>query len=67
MERTCEKVVECACIIVSLQLSQGDFKSIWILGLLVVVVKKTEMKRRWWLCETYGTMELALYIGEFLL
>jgi len=29
--------------------------------------KKTIMiKQSWCLCETYDTMELALYIGEFL-
>ena len=32
----------------------------------MAVVKKTEMKQRWWIGETYDMMELALYVGEFL-
>ena len=40
-QRTCGKVVECACFITSLRLSWCNFRSLWILGMLVVV------RRRW--------------------
>ena len=34
--------------------------------MLVEVVKNIGMKQKWWMGETYDTMELALYIREFL-
>ena len=43
--RTGWKVVECACLIVSLKLSRGNFRSLCILGMLVVATKKMEMEQ----------------------
>ena len=38
--RTWGKVIECTCVIVSLRLSWGNFKSLWILAMLVVVWRR---------------------------
>ena len=47
-----EAMWECVCVIASLRLSWGIFRNLWILGVLMLVVKKTGMKQSEWVKHT---------------